>query len=343
MMPSPFPNQRVSSKGKILCVELHSTLLQNNYWNDPSSRELWVYTPPGYNEDNKYPVVVFLAGFAGTGEGMFSRSLTDISLASRCDAWIKDGCAPFIAVFPDCMTTLGGSQYVDSPAIGKYASYIVQEVIPFVSKQFSTTGKVGVAGRSSGGYGAMRLAMEHPNTINGVACHAGDMGFQTAFLGEITAALLPLHNSGSAKQFLVDFWKKTRFSSSDFAAFNLLCMSASYSPNLDNIEFPADIPLEFSRGEVKMEIFERWFRHDPIELINNVGYQNALKSLDYLFIDVGRFDEYNLQFGARRFVELLQRYSIEHIYEEFDGGHRGTSYRYDNSIPKMIQTFTEKQ
>ena len=342
-MAKPFPNQPVRVKGTVQCLEIQSTLLQGNYWEDPHCRELWVYTPAGYDESASYPVVLFLAGFAGTGEAMLGRSLTDVSLASRCDAWIANGCDPFIAVFPDCMTSLGGSQYVDSPAIGLYASHLIKEVLPFVKQHFATNGKVGLAGRSSGGYGALRLAMEHPEQIQGVACHAGDMGFDTAFLGEITAALLPLHRAGSPRAFLEKFWNASRFGAQDFAAFNLLCMSASYSPNVQNVDFPADLPIDYQRGEVNLEVFQQWLAHDPIELIKEEQHQQALRDLDFLFVDVGRFDEYCLQFGARRFVELLQQYDIPHVYEEFDGGHRGTAYRYENSIPSMIQKLGEKQ
>ena len=339
-MPAPFPNPPVSARGRLHCLEIDSTLLQGNYWDDPHLRELWVYTPRGYDGTMPLPVVVFLAGFAGVGEGMLSRSLTDISLASRCDGWIAAGCPPFIAAFPDCMTYLGGSQFVDSPAVGCYAGHVIEEIIPFIGRHFSTSGRLGLAGRSSGGYGAVRLAMENPGAVHGVACHAGDMGFRTAFLGEITAALAPLHKAGSPRAFLEAFWNKSRFGSHDFAAFNLLCMSACYSPNMDK-DFPADLPLDIQRGEVDLDVFQRWMAHDPVELIHRPEHREALAGLDYLFLDVGRFDEYHLQFGARLFVEQLQRYGIEHVYEEFDGGHRGTAYRYNQSIPAMVAALTE--
>jgi len=339
LLPDPFPNSPVSVKGQLQCLEIISEELRDNYWEDPYQRELWVYTPRGYNHSKKYPLVIFLAGFAGVGEGMLARSLTDISLASRCDRWIAEGCDPFVAVFPDCMTTLGGSQYVDSPAIGNYESHLMKEIIPFMANHFSLTGKVGLAGRSSGGYGAIRLGMIYPELIQGVACHAGDMGFRTAFLGEITAALGPLHQAGSPREFLDSFWRKKRFGKHDFSAFNLLCLSACYSPNLENSEFPAELPIDYLRGEVRMDVFERWMSHDPIEMIEAKEHRAALRNLDFLFLDVGRYDEYYLQFGARIFVEKLKQFGIAHVYEEFDGGHRGTAYRYDHSIPRMIKCF----
>ena len=336
-MPHPFPNLPVSSGGDVHRLEIASAALQNNYWTDPWKRELLVYTPPKYQSGQRYPMVVFLAGFAGTGEGMLARSLTDVSLVRRCDQWIAEGCPPFVAVFPDCMTTLGGSQYLDSPAIGNYSTHVMREIIPFVATHFSCNGRVGLAGRSSGGYGALRLGMEHPDVVQAIACHAGDMGFQTAFWSEVTAALLPLHRAGSAKKFIDSFWRKHRFSSQDFAAFNLLCMSAAYSPNVENQEFPADLPIDISSGTVYPEVFERWLAHDPLVLIEDLAHQKALRSMAFVFLDVGSSDEYLLQFGARKMVAKLKAHQIDHTYEEFDGGHRGTAYRYQSSIPKMVE------
>ena len=334
-----FPNLPSDKRGQVRCLQVDSELLKNNPWGDPHCRDIWVYVPPGYTAEKTYPMVMFLSGFAGTGEGMLARTLTEYSLATRCDRWIADGqCPPFIAVLPDCMTYLGGSQFVDSPAIGAYASHLMTEVLSTVGGALSWNGKLGLTGRSSGGYGSLRLAMEYPNQVQAVACHAGDMGFETAFVGELSAALLPLHKAGSPLGFLKEFWTKSRFSANDFAAFNLLCMSAAYAPNMDvsDGDFPADLPIDIETGEINWSNFERWMEHDPLTMIEAIEHQTPLRNLAYFFIDVGRWDEYNLQFGARTLHERLVELGIEHIYEEFDGGHRGTTYRYDNSIPNMV-------
>ena len=168
------------------------------------------------------------------------------------------------------------------------------------------------------------------------------MGFETAFVGELTAALMPLHKAGSPLAFLEDFWSRSHFSSNDFAAFNLLCMSAAYAPNMNLSEgvFPADLPINIETGEICWENFERWMAHDPLTLLEEKPHQQALSQLAYLFVDVGRWDEYNLQFGARALHSRLTELDIAHTYEEFDGGHRGTTYRYDNSIPKMVKVLS---
>ena len=78
---------------------------------------------------------------------MLARTLTEHSLATRCDRWIADGqCPPFIAVLPDCMTYLGGSQFVDSPAIGSYASHLMTEVVVYCMRFIVVERQVGFDG-----------------------------------------------------------------------------------------------------------------------------------------------------------------------------------------------------
>ena len=65
---------------------------------------------------------------------------------------------PCIIVFPDCFTCLGGNQYINSSAIGRYADYLTREIVPYVDREFRTLASRehrGVFGKSSGGYGAM--------------------------------------------------------------------------------------------------------------------------------------------------------------------------------------------
>ena len=55
------------------------------------------------------------------------------SLPERLDRLIsRNKLTPCIVVFPDCFTSMGGNQYINSKAIGQYADYLTQEIIPFV-------------------------------------------------------------------------------------------------------------------------------------------------------------------------------------------------------------------
>ena len=69
--------------------------------------------------------------------------------------------------------------------------------------------------------------------------------------------------------------------------------------------------------------------------------QEALRSLDLLFIDCGSRDEYHLQWGARGLKHKLDSLKIEHVYQEFNDGHRSTSYRLDVSLPLIYKALSK--
>ena len=92
--------------------------------------------------------------------------------------------APAIIVFPDCFTALGGNQYVNSSAIGRYADYLTKEIVPFVDREFRTLASRehrGCFGKSSGGYGAIIHGMKYPSTWGAIADHSGDAYFDFVY------------------------------------------------------------------------------------------------------------------------------------------------------------------
>ena len=91
---------------------------------------------------------------------------------------------PVVIVFPDCFTALGGNQYVNSSAIGHYADYLLEEIIPFVDREFRTLASRehrGCFGKSSGGYGAMIHGMKYASHWGAIANHSGDAYFDFVY------------------------------------------------------------------------------------------------------------------------------------------------------------------
>ena len=90
---------------------------------------------------------------------------------------------PMILVMPDCFTRYGGSQYLNSRATGYYEDHLIQELVPHVEQNYRTKGAEyrAVAGKSSGGYGALVLSMRHPDVFTALACHSGDINFDYAY------------------------------------------------------------------------------------------------------------------------------------------------------------------
>ena len=51
-----------------------------------------------------------------------------------------------------------------------------------------------------------------------------------------------------------------------------------------------------------------------------------------MYLDAGNRNEHGLCFGARRMAELLRARGVALEFEEFDGGHRGTGYRFEELV-----------
>ncbi|MFC1482050.1 alpha/beta hydrolase, partial [Candidatus Neomarinimicrobiota bacterium] len=154
--------------GRMELITHNSKVLEGNPLSDPTERQFPVYLPPGYSADAQpYPVLYALAGFTGTGPNMINYSVWDETLPEQIDDLIaSEKCPPAIVVMPDCFTRFGGSQYLNSPAMGRYEDYLIDDLVRLIDQIFNTRGDAAnraVMGKSSGGYGALTLAMKHPD------------------------------------------------------------------------------------------------------------------------------------------------------------------------------------
>ena len=97
-----------------------------------------------------------------------------------------------------------GSQFVDSNGSGRYHTYICDEIVPFVDARYDSNGFRGVAGKSSGGYGAAVTAMLRPDLFSGFASHAGGGLFEVSIRPFFRLAARRLRDAydGSIERFL---------------------------------------------------------------------------------------------------------------------------------------------
>ncbi|MBK6280061.1 MAG: hypothetical protein IPF57_19065 [Gammaproteobacteria bacterium] len=166
---------------------------------------------------------------------------------------------PAIVVFPDCFTALGGNQYINSSAIGRYADYLTHELIPAVDREFRTRANRdsrGCFSKSSGGYGAIVHAMKYAGHWGAVANHSGDAYFDFLYradwpntLDELakyrrptraagrydtekaSAALKPGLDDGRVRRFLEHIWRTDRPGHAQTMCLMNLAMAASYDPD----------------------------------------------------------------------------------------------------------------
>jgi S-formylglutathione hydrolase FrmB len=323
-------------QGKIVRFRHRSGVLADNPWGDPTERDLSVYLPPSYSDSGPPLAALWdLAAFTNAGPGHLNWRNQGENLPSRLDRLIGSGqMEPAAVVFPDCYTSLGGNQYVNSPAVGRYADYLVVELVPFVEERLnlarSRDGRA-VFGKSSGGYGALYHVMHYPETWGAAASHAGDVGFDLLFRTEFPKACSVLANyDGDPLTFLRAFWRRNRPMGHDFATLLIVAMAASYDPDPED---PGRIrlPFDLRTCAIDPERWQHWLEYDPLNLLD--ARTEALRSLRGLYIDVGIYDQYHIQYGTRRLVDALAAHGIAHRYEEFDGTHSAIDWRLDHSLP----------
>ena len=72
---------------------VESRALAGNPLGDPTARRVAVWLPPSYARapERRYPMILWLAGYGGTGEMMFSGSPWQPGLGARLDALVAAG------------------------------------------------------------------------------------------------------------------------------------------------------------------------------------------------------------------------------------------------------------
>jgi enterochelin esterase-like enzyme len=157
--------------GRLDELTIDSRLLADNPLGDPASRPLWVYVPPGYDDepDRHYPSIYVIQGYTGHLEMWRNRTPYRQPFPETADQVFATGTAPgAIVVYVDAWTRYGGSQFVDSVAIGPYHSYLCDEVVAFVDARYRTIPDAAhraITGKSSGGFGAMITPMQQQGQI----------------------------------------------------------------------------------------------------------------------------------------------------------------------------------
>jgi S-formylglutathione hydrolase FrmB len=156
------------------------------------SKHLVVYLPPSYGRDTtrRYPVAYYLHGLSGTetdwlskgsldavADSLFARGVpeTIIVLPDGDDGWYTTWVSP--VAYRTCADTL----HNESPdrycvAHERYDDYIARDVVQHVDSTYRTRRERdarGIGGLSMGGYGAISIALRHPDIFGAAASHSG--------------------------------------------------------------------------------------------------------------------------------------------------------------------------
>ncbi|MDP6188740.1 MAG: alpha/beta hydrolase-fold protein [Candidatus Poseidoniaceae archaeon] len=316
---------------------LDSPLLANRL-GDPCEREVLVHVPPegvkAMQDGSQLGVIIYLAPFTSSGPARAGWKAFAETIPQRHERLVKEGkMDPVILVMPDTFTSLGGNQFVDSPVLGQWSSWLSKALKPAVMERYQTNGKVGLVGKSSGGYGALVNAMRSPGCYDAVACHSGDVGFEMMFQPTFGETLTHVAAHGTAADYVKHVQHAAKLSGPDFHTLMICAMAASYDARDPTSGNPLgiELPVEPRTGKMIERAWNNWLANDPLEMIETQS--DGLQSLAALWIDCGDRDQYNIQYGSRAFIDKLSQMGINHSWEEFSGTHSGIDHRLDLSLP----------
>jgi hypothetical protein len=332
-------------RGRLEEHTFESTVLRGNLPGDPVERPLWVYLPPAYQAESarRFPSIYLIQGMTGQIDMWRNRSAFRPTVPELVDELFAgpDAAPPAIVVFVDCWTSFGGSQFIDSPATGRYGTYLADEVVAWVDAHYRTLAEPahrGITGKSSGGYGAMINGLLRPDRFGALATHAGDSLFEVCYQPEFAAVARALREGydGSYERWWADFRSRPAFSKpADADLIDAYAMAACYSADPDGI---VQLPFDPATGELRPDIWARWLAWDPVRVARTERGIAALRTLRAIYIDAGTRDEYHLDLGAEAFRQACAAAgSVEPFFELFDARHGGIEYRYPIALRYLAE------
>ncbi len=306
---NPGSNSRVS---QLITRELISGVLSENKIGLDLKRQIKIYLPPNYSTSTKsYPVVYFLHNMFWSNDQMFA----DGKVVSLMDRAIANGdIQEFIMVVPDYRSATTGSLYANSPISGRWIDHTIQEVIPFIDKNFRTIpdrSSRAVVGEFMGGRGALVMAMTHPDYFSVVyALHPVATG-----MGE-----LPWKNLNISWD---KFYDAKKFPDPTFDGISQIFISVcqAFLPNPNRPPLYCDFFMEPVNGvpTVHVENMKKAQAGFTIDFMLANHYQN-LKRMKAIAFDWARFDpNYAHVDSNREFSRKLVDFGIEHEAEEYSG------------------------
>ena len=328
--------------GTIHRLTLDSKAIAGNRLGDPTTRIVDVYVPAGHTGTG-LPLLVDLVGYTAGGPAHTAWKNFGENVPERLDRLIGDGkMAPVVVAFPDCFSRLGGNQYVNSPVLGNYEDFLIKEMVPLVEGQFNCggTGKRGVFGKSSGGFGALVHAMLHADFWSAAASHSGDAGFENLYLPEFANTLRALAKSdNSIETWMKAFEAKPKLDGKDTLVLMILAQAASFDPAPEPETFLGlRLPITLDTCEIIEERWANWLKWDPAQMVET--HAENLRNLKGFFFDCGTEDQYNILYGSRRIHRTLEAKGIPHRYEEFPDNHSSVDYRMDISLPFLAEVLS---
>ena len=331
-----------ATAGRLVEGKVSAPSLKNNILGDPAEQSFAVYLPPSYDTSpaKRFPTLYLLHGFTSSNK-VWTRGSPGINLQPLMDEMIKSGkIREMIVVAPNGRNAYQGAFYTNSTVTGNWEDYIYRDLVQSVDANYRTIARAesrGIAGHSMGGYGAMSLAMKHPDIFSVVyALSPCCFGMEGDLTAENPAWLKTVRLT--AKEQL----KTQPGSFEEFFQLAFVATSSAFSPNPQRSPFYVDFPYQERDGRLEKNesAMARWRAKMPLYMIDETR-ENLLK-LRGIFIDYGEKEEFShIRITSHQFSNALAERNIPHVFEVYADGTHGSLIR-QRMETRLLQFFSEK-
>jgi S-formylglutathione hydrolase len=318
-----------AQKGSVERIKVHSKFLEGNLEGDSPDRDVSIYFPPSYKSatNKRYPVIYMLHGFTDNDEKWMGLVKHWIDLPEVLDKAVANGeSRELIVVMPNAFTRYFGSMYSNSVTIGDWEDFVAQELVQYIDAHYRTIADAasrGLAGHSMGGYGALRIGMQHPEIFSSVyllspCCLAAP---------EIKSTADPMKKANAIKD-------PSEIEHADFMTKAMLASGAAWSPNPKNPPLYLDLPAR--DGEWRAAIAAKWAANAPLVTVDQ--HITDLKRLKGLAFDAGDKDQ-SIAANIKILDEILNSNGVPHSFEIYDGDH--LNHIADRIETKLLPFFSK--
>jgi len=307
-------------------LEVHSTKLKGNPLGDPATRRVAMIVPNGSVRDTLLPLVIYLPGWGGSSEDIIARRGGWPAYA--VDQLARAGVAVRIAVV-DGRSHYGGSQYLNSGATGDYADYVAQEIVPAVEARYAPAKEAAfpriIAGHSSGGYGALMLAMSRHAQFAAVVALSPDSDFEVTHRPIVSQPSVRAVTQAELESAMTSGQKARQ--PADGVARMVMGLCANYAPiagKPGRFEWLYDENRKF-----RAEAWQRWLDLDPLTVVKK--RPDAFAPAQRIYLDGAEHDEFGANIGARKIAEVLRGRKSQVTFYEAPGHHN------DGLIERLVR------
>jgi len=299
-------------------IKVHGASLEGNLEGDAADRDVFVFLPPGYQQDTlrRYPVVYALHGYSIGAE----QWTHEIHVPQTIEGAIALGAREMIVVLPDSKTRHNGSMYSSSATTGDFERFIAHDLVSYIDAHYRTIPdrrSRGLVGHSMGGYGAARIGMKHSEVFGSLYI------MSPCCLSARGAGPASPHNDSvlEAVRTPEDEAKLSFFQRATLAS------AAAWSPDPRNPPLFLDLPTR--NGVPQPDVLAKWAANAPLAFVDQ--YVGNLRMCDGIAMDVG--DQDGLKVDAGKLHDVFDLYGIANTFEVYPGTHTSAvADRFQNHV-----------